>query len=414
MIRLVEAKHYKCLRYIRQPLEPFQILVGANASGKTTFLDVVGFLQDLLREGVERAVRKRARTLRELVWMQQGDAFELAVEASLPESLRESRAPYTLARYEVQISTAETGEIRIQAENLWLIDESRRSEPNHKPQLGLFPVDMNPPHTIITGRTPTGWRNVVRRGEGGRVYVRSEITDWNIGLRPVAGESSRASVPAEERFLSAHYVFDLLLKGVQLLMLRSDKMREPCPPDAPLTFQPNGSNLPIAVRRLQQQHPATFQRWINHLRTVLTDVQTIEVRERESDRYLYLEMQTCTGARVPSWLMSDGTLRFLALTLLAYLPNADTVYLIEEPENGIHPRAIEAVYQSLSSVYDAQVLCATHSPIFLNVTRLDQILCFARTKSGATDIVRGDKHPRLKAWRGETALGNLLASGVLG
>ncbi len=409
----MEARHYKCLRYIRQPLEPFQILVGANASGKTTFLDVVGFLQDLLRSGVEQAVRKRARTLRELVWMQQGDTFELAVEVSLPTPLRESRKPYTLARYEVQLSTAETGEVCIQAENLWLIDETRRSEEAETSQLELFPSEPKPRPTIITGRTPAGWRNVVRRGEGGRVYVKSETTDWNIGLRPMSGESSRASVPAEERFLAAHYVFDVLLKGVQFLRLHSERMRLPCPPDAPREFQPDGSNLPIAVRQLQQADNA-FQRWIKHVRTVLPDVQQIEVRERESDRYLYLEMHLCTGARIPSWLMSDGTLRFLALTLLAYLPSSGNVYLVEEPENGIHPRAIEAVYQSLSSVYESQVLCATHSPIFLNVAQLNQLLCFARTQSGATAIVRGDAHPRLKAWRGETALGNLLASGVFG
>ncbi len=59
---------------------------------------------------------------------------------------------------------------------------------------------------------------------------------------------------------------------------------------------------------------------------------------------------------IPSWLVSDGTLRLLALTLLAYLPHHQEVYLIEEVENGVHPRAIEAVFQSLSSVYDGQVL----------------------------------------------------------
>lgn len=95
-------------------------------------------------------------------------------------------------------------------------------------------------------------------------------------------------------------------------------------------------------------------------------------------------------------------------------PGTEDVYLIEEPENDIHPRAIEAVFQSLSSVYDAQVLCATHSPVFLNVAQPSQILCFARTEQGETDIVRGDEHPRLKKWRNETTLGNLLASGVLG
>ena len=55
-------------------------------------------------------------------------------------------------------------------------------------------------------------------------------------------------------------------------------------------------------------------------------------------------------------------MRFLALTLLAYLPDPAGPYLIEEPENGIHPRNVETVFESLSSVYDAQVLLATHSP----------------------------------------------------
>ena len=61
MISLVEAKSYRCLRYVRQPLGNFHILVGPNASGKSTFLDVVAFLGDVLRHGVEDAVRRRAR-----------------------------------------------------------------------------------------------------------------------------------------------------------------------------------------------------------------------------------------------------------------------------------------------------------------------------------------------------------------
>ena len=43
MITLIEALNYRCLRYISRPLKPFHVLVGPNASGKTTFLDVVAF-----------------------------------------------------------------------------------------------------------------------------------------------------------------------------------------------------------------------------------------------------------------------------------------------------------------------------------------------------------------------------------
>ena len=118
--------------------------------------------------------------------------------------------------------------------------------------------------------------------------------------------------------------------------------------------------------------------------------------------------------KVPSWLVSDGTLRLLALTLLAYIPKLEGIFLVEEPKNGIHPRAVEAVFQSLSSVYDARVLLATHSPVILSIAKAEEVLCFAKTSEGATDIVRGSEHPKLKEWRGETDLGTLFASGVLG
>jgi predicted ATPase len=90
------------------------------------------------------------------------------------------------------------------------------------------------------------------------------------------------------------------------------------------------------------------------------------------------------------------------------------IYLIEEPENGIHPRAVEVMFQSLSSVYGAQILCATHSPVVLSMAKPEQVLCFARDKTGATDIVRGTDHPRLKDWKGEVDLGTLFAGGVMG
>lgn len=120
------------------------------------------------------------------------------------------------------------------------------------------------------------------------------------------------------------------------------------------------------------------------------------------------------GLEVPSWMTSDGTLRMMALTLLAYLPGLDGVYLIEEPENGIHPRAVETVVRSLSHVYDAQVLLATHSPLILGLVEPSQLLCFAKDDEGATDIVRGDEHPMLREWERSTDLGLLFAAGVLG
>ena len=142
----------------------------------------------------------------------------------------------------------------------------------------------------------------------------------------------------------------------------------------------------------------------------LADVATFE---RPEDKHCYMIYEYADGMKVPSWLVSDGTLRLTALTLPAYLGDLQGIYLIEEPENGIHPKAVSTVYDSLSSVYDAQMLLATHSPVVLNAARLNDVLCFARDDTGSTDIVLGSEHPDLRQWQGEVDLGTLLASGVL-
>jgi predicted ATPase len=177
---------------------------------------------------------------------------------------------------------------------------------------------------------------------------------------------------------------------------------------------PDGSNLPWVVHALESEHPDKLNEWLEHVREAIPDIQRIETREREEDRHRYLMLHLANGLALPSWLVSDGTLRLLALTLLAYIPGLSGVYLIEEPENGIHPRAVETVYQSLSSVYHAQVLLATHSPIILGMAQPGQILCFARDQSGATDVVSGEKHPAFQRWRGKLDMATLFASGVLG
>jgi predicted ATPase len=126
---------------------------------------------------------------------------------------------------------------------------------------------------------------------------------------------------------------------------------------------------------------ARFTAWLEHIRTALEDIEDIRTVERPEDRHSYLVIRYTNGAEVPSWLASDGTLRLLALTIPAYLPTTDGTFLIEEPENGVHPRALETVLQSLSSIYAGQVLIATHSPVALNLVKPSEILCFAKDAS---------------------------------
>jgi predicted ATPase len=426
----IEALGYRSLRYATCGLRRFHVLVGPNASGKSTFLDVPAFLGDFLRVGLIGAVEgdakfsipHRAPDAKQLIWMRQGSVFELAVEVVIPSDLRNRlrNGNTHLCRYEIAVDVS--GPLRVVSENLWLRPEEQAWRPVQDScavQKRLFPEPPAPPESIVQAprkRTPAGWKKVVGRGdEPERVTFRSETSGWSNPFRVAADKAALASLPEdEERFPVATWFRKLLMEGIQRLVLSSEAMRLPSPPARAKGYLPDGSNLPWVLHALEKDHPGRLQEWVAHVREALPDIERIETREREEDRHRYLVLHYKNGLAIPSWLVSDGTLRLLALTLLPYIPDLTGIYLVEEPENGIHPRAVETVYQSLSSVYGAQVLLATHSPVMLGMARAGEILCFARDEQGATDIVSGDQHPKLKEWRGKLDLGTLFASGILG
>lgn len=425
IVTRVEALGYRSLRYVSQQLAPFHVLVGANASGKSTFLDVVALLGDIVRTGVEVAVLGdehlgiplRAPDAKHLTWMRLGERIELAVELGIPPDRRarlKRNGGAELCRYEVAVDVS--GPLRLLSETLWLKPVETQVAPT---QRLLFPQPPPPPLSIVhppRKHTPAGWKKVISRGEEPeKVMFLSETSGWNNPFRLGADKTALASLPEDEdRFPVATWFRGVLRAGVQRLVLSSEKMRKSSPPSRARGYLPDGSNLPHVVNALETEHPARFEEWVRHVREALPDLVSITTREREEDRHRYLILRYQSGLEAPSWLISDGTLRLLALTLLAYLPDLSGIYLIEEPENGIHPRAVETAFQSLSSVYGAQVLLATHSPVIMSMAELGEVLCFARSEDGATDVVPGNEHPRLREWRGGVDLGTLFASGVLG
>ncbi len=418
MITLVEALDYRCLRYIRQPLGPFHVLVGPNASGKTTFLDVIAFLGRLVSDGPDAAVSERTQNFYDLVWRRNGDRFQLAVEANIPESLRAllRKGEFDTIRYEVAVGIdPETRELGLAAEKVIL----KVGGPGVFTPRILFPEFDQGPNTILATKDSKASRTVINKVPGGNDNFYSETypetgKGWVPAFKLGSRRSALGNMPADEsKFPVSTWFRDFLTTGVQQFVLNSLLIRKASPPGQSRSFKPDGSNLPWVVAELEKK-PELLHQWIAHLRTAFPDIQGIKTVERPEDKHRYLMISYQGGGNIPSWMVSDGTLRMLALTLPAYLQELTGVYLIEEPENGIHPRAIETMFQSLSSVYDAQMLLATHSPVILSMAKPEQVLCFAKTGEGATDIVRGSEHPALQAWKHETTLGTLFAAGVLG
>ncbi|MCC6811535.1 MAG: ATP-binding protein [Deltaproteobacteria bacterium] len=418
MITLIEAKGYRALRYVRQPLGNFAVLVGPNASGKTTFLDVPAFLGRLVADGIDAAVGERSKNFQDLTWRREGTTFELAVEVSIPHERRRNLSEsYDTARYEVGLGLNGSDEVSLLTERV-LLKQSSAQPPRPR---ALFPESAMPPDTILTQKlvAKAGAKQVISKVADGNDNFYDETktkgTSYNPSFKLGPRKSALANLPADEsKFPVATWLKDYLTEGVQRLVLNSEHIRSASPPNQGRRFKRDGSNLAWVAANLQKDDPDRFNDWMDHLSTALRDFESLRVVVREDDKHSYMMLKYRGGLEVPSWMASDGTMRMLALTLPAYLPDFRGVFLIEEPENGIHPRAVEAMLQSLSSVYDAQILLATHSPVILSSTPAEKVLCFAKDRDGATDIVVGSNHPALAAWKGETNLGTLFAAGVLG
>jgi predicted ATPase len=411
MIQHVEMRNFRMLRGNTVSLRPFAVLVGQNATGKSTFLGALQLVSDVLKLGVHDAVRRhlgsRNASFRDLCF-DPNQPVAFAIEVLVSEHGVTSRL-----RYEIELGNGDQG-LRVRREHLFVLPD--------KGERALQPSLFGESEPIVHDQTPRrrGWRKVVGKTSEGSDYFQDEKTEWNSTFRFGPERSALGSLPQDPlRFPLSIAVRDLLRDGLQTVALDAAQLRSSSPPGSPTKLALDGSNLPDVARDLQRRDRVLYGQWVRHVATGVTGLLDIDVVERPEDKHLILRarFEGAHDAAVPSWLLSDGTLRLMALTLLSFAtaPGASDAYLIEEPENGLHPLAMQTLLEALSKPPDGmQVLLATHSPILLANLGLDDVLVFRRGPDGSAIVRRGDEVPELRDWHGRSNLADLFVSGVLG
>ncbi|WP_283137126.1 methylation-associated defense system AAA family ATPase MAD3 [Rhizohabitans arisaemae] len=433
MITKIEAHNYRCFRELSIDLDRYHVLAGANGAGKTTMLDIPTLLGEMMLGGQHqglsrvflgrqrRGIPARASTLTELLHRGHGSSVSFAIEARLPDKVADlltgasgsgpARDPFTHIRYELCLSVS-PHELSVAFENLYLFS-SQRDLPA---SFGFMPGRL---FTAENGISPSSWQPVILRDLKPSTRFFPETTANESGIPPLRippSQPALGATPADPTlFPAALWFASLLQEDVVFFEPDWTALRRPVPPGMPELLEPSGLSIPWLALALQESDPERFASWVDHVRTALPQVERIRVVEREEDHHAYFAVEYTGGYRVTSSGLSDGTLRILALSLLPYLDGAALPRLLvtEEPENGIHPRAIETVVQSLSSLYDSQVWVSTHSPIVLAATDLADVLTARIDPTGAVTVIPGKQHPRLRDWQGSIDIGTLFAAGVL-
>jgi predicted ATPase len=417
MLTRLRLDNYRCFDAFDQTLGGYLVLVGPNGSGKSTLLDSLVLLGDLAgpqtcSEVFLGATRgegaPRAQALLELLHRGQGTQFTLEVEALAPSKLDLPPA----AADEVVDRNAQPGRELLYQLTFELQPPDRLIIANEL--LIVLPVEG-----YDQGGGPTE-QQLLTRGRDGAAVFRSEpygaggdAPDQEFRFELPPDRTALSNLPADHRlFATALWFRDHLTRGVLLYQPDWRRMRRPSPPGQPASPSRDGSNLPWLAKRLWEEDRESFLRWEAHVQTALPDVEAVRAVVREEDHHAYLRLRYRAGYEVTSSGLSHGTLRLLALTLLPYLPALPGLIAVEEPEEGLHPRAIETVMQSLGSAYGSQVLVTTQSPLVVAQTVLRDILSLHVTPKGGVVATPGEQHPVLQHWKGESSLGTLFAAGV--
>ncbi|MGE4278414.1 MAG: AAA family ATPase [Magnetospirillum sp.] len=406
MIVGLSIRNFKAIQEVAGlSLGAFHVLVGPNGIGKTTLLDAVDFVRDCLTRGPAAAVESRhIADFNDLTWMRQGGIIEIDLWLDL--SSQRPELTDSLLNYHLAVRQDSNVGVCIHEESLKQYQKSRirlgdriQVSPNIKPKR-------------LLGKTP----------KGTDFYSRETSTyqdSFNFGTDKL---TLALTPPDDERYPTANAVRRFLMRGIRYIQLNSPAMRLPCPATRPADLDLDGTNLARVVGKLMGANgglgpywaaPETqVARWANHLRYALPDLTDIGWSRRQADNAEYLLLRYESGLEAPSWVLSDGTLRMMALTIPAFLPPDGSLYMIEEPENGVHPKALEIILRSLSSIPGSQMLLATHSPFVVQQCGIQPLLCFSR-QEGSVRIIPGNRHPLLANWDGSPDLGIIFAAGVL-
>lgn len=119
-------------------------------------------------------------------------------------------------------------------------------------------------------------------------------------------------------------------------------------------------------------------------------------------------------------LLSDGTLRILAIAAALLSTPAGSMLVIEEVDNGVHPSRVADLLeqiQTIASGRSLRILLTTHNPALLDVLPLKAlphvVACYRDPNSGASRLVRLKDLPRYPELISQGPLGRLVTRGVL-
>ena len=373
MIKRLRVRNFKALRDVTVDLTPIHVLIGPNDSGKTSILDALAALCRSVDHNLNEAFAGAWKD-RELVWNGQSD---------LPVDIDVSFNCDAVVDYSV---------------------------------------------TVYFG---AGDRSASIKRESYKTQ------DRGLGLN-ASGDCTCVKRYFDDRDSAPPHAEDLravgrLLSGVHYYRWDPTFLALPVAPDIRRRFrmESNGFGLALCLDDILSfdrdrfiQLESRFTKLFRHITSIklipemayrapVDCPDRVTMLKKADGKGLYFKLAH-TEQLVPASQASDGTLLVLAYLAVLYLPQPPRVLLVEEPENGIHPKRLREVLGVLRELVEeqshTQVVLTTHSPYVVDLFKPEEVTLCTMQSNGEVKTTRLSESAKVRRQIDVFTLGEIWTS----
>jgi predicted ATPase len=333
-------------------LQPLNIIIGQNASGKSNLVDVINLIKAALNIESAEYISKNGG-INEWIWKgnKKKDISEIHVLTKTPVTKDIFTYDFKFSEFEQRI----------------IIFEDQIKDLSEQ---------------VLVDRTKEDWNN--------------EVT------------------PTLLRTMLPFYILLKLRSYANLETNRSSDIRKPQLPDALNDFlEEDGSNLALVLNDLE--HRGNIKdKIVENLRKFHSRIKDYSVRILGGTVQLFIREEGLERP-ISAMRLSDGTLRYLCLLAILCHPEPPPLICIEEPETGLHPDILPTIAELMKEAAQrTQLIVTTHSDILVSAfSDMPEAVLVCEKDEDGTHFTRLEAD-KLKAWLEEYTLGEVWMRGGIG
>lgn len=392
-IKKIIISNFKSLNEVTLELGKFNMLIGANASGKSNFVQIFKFLMDLTNFGLDNAISMQGGVeYFRNINIGPSKHFSIEVTCDIHE-------PYISREKEVKVEAYEATykfilEFRKSGTNFEIIQDElslkcnfyrylrRQRKTAKKEELGKGEIVASyiSNKRNLTFKPPKGLK--LDPDDIFQIFVtRNLLTSTKImSPRTLFIESPYQLLIGNklQSYLNSISIYDFdpkLPKKAQTITGRAE-------------LEEDGGNLAIALKNIMRSRN-NRRKLFNLIQEVLPFVNDLKI-ETFADKSVMFKLRESYSGRqfLPASLISDGTINMTALIVGLYF-GRESLKIIEEPERNIHPYLISRIVNMMKEASESnQIIITTHNAEIVKHADLQDILLISRDKNGFSSISR--------------------------